>query len=153
AGGGPRDDSQVTVSPASLRAFAGAVRLPYFGLPPDKLIELVGRMTARQFDENRLVVRQGDAGDSMFVIRRGAVRVIRREPDGRETTLVTLREGDCFGEMSLLTGQARNASVVTLRECEILELRRSDLDDFMARHPRFAASLRAYAERRKNSES
>ncbi|HWS56324.1 MAG TPA: type VI secretion system baseplate subunit TssG [Pyrinomonadaceae bacterium] len=150
--GWPGDDSQVAVSPASLRAFAGAVRLPYFGLPPDKLIELVARMTARRFEENRLVVRQGDAGDSMFVIRRGAARVIRREADGRETTLATLREGDCFGEVSLLTGKTRVASVITLRECELLELTRADLDEFMALYPRFAASLRAYAERRNSRE-
>ena len=143
------DDSQVAVSQASLRAFADAVRLPYFGLPPDKLIELVGRMEARQFEENRLIVRQGDAGDSMFVIRRGSARVVRREADGGEAHVGTLREGECFGELSLLTGKARNASVITLSPCELLELRRSDLDEFMSKYPRFAASLAAYAEGRK----
>lgn len=142
------DDSQVVVSPASLRAFPFEVRVPYFALPPDKLAELVACMTPRRLDANRVVVRQGDAGDSLFVIRSGAVRITRREPGGGETPLATLREGDYFGEMSLLTGKARNATAVTLRECELLELSQAALDEFTAKHPRFAAALRAYAETR-----
>jgi type VI secretion system protein ImpH len=145
----PRDDSQVAVSPASLRAFTVAVRIPYFALPPDKLAELVGRMTPLRFEVNRVVVRQGDAGGSMFVIRSGAVRITRREPDGGETHLATLREGDYFGETSLVTGKARNATAVTLRDCELLELSQNDLEGFIAKYPRFGASLRAYAEGRK----
>ena len=144
----PDDDSQVSVSPDSLRAFAGAVDIPYFGLPPDKLAELVGRMSVRRLKENSFVVRQGDAGDSMFVIRRGSARVIRREEDGRESYLATLREGDYFGEMALIMGRARTATIVTLEECEILELKKQDLDEFTACYPRFAATLRVFAEAR-----
>lgn len=142
------DDSQVSVSPDSLRAFAGAVSIPYLGLPPDKLLELVGRMRPRRFEADRLVVRQGEAGDSMFVLRRGSVKVIRRDEDGRESHLGTLREGDYFGELALVTSKVRQASVVTLEECELLELRKADLDELTARYPRFDAALRAYAEAR-----
>jgi type VI secretion system protein ImpH len=143
-----RDDSQVVVSPASLRAFAGAVSIPAFGLPPDKLAELVAVMTPRKFEANRPVVRQGDAGDSLFVIRRGSVKIVRLQDDGREVSLGTLREGEHFGEMSLIMRKARNASVFTLQECELLELHKTDLEAFMAKYPRFGAALRAYAEGR-----
>jgi Cyclic nucleotide-binding domain/Type VI secretion, TssG len=146
------DDSQVVVSPASLRAFAVAVpaatRSPYFALPPDKLAELEERMTRHSVKANRTVVRQGAPGCSMFIIRSGAVRISRREPDGSDTHLATLREGDYFGEMALITGQARNATAVTLRACELLELSKEALDDFIKRYPRFGASLRAFAEER-----
>ena len=147
--GWPEDDSQVVVSPSSLRAFSVAVRIPYFGLPPDKLAELEKRMTPHSIKANRVVVRQGASGCSMFIIRSGAVRVTRREADGSETHLATLREGDHFGEQSLVTGKARNATAVTLRACELLELSKPDLDDFMKKYPRFATALRAYAEGRK----
>jgi type VI secretion system protein ImpH len=143
------DDSQVVVSPASLSALTVDVRIPHFGLPPDKLTEMVGRMIPRRFDANRVVVRQGDAGGSMFVIRRGSVRITHREPGGWETHLTTLHKGDYFGEMSLITGKERNATAITMGECELLELNKDDLDEFTQRYPRFAASLRAYAEGRK----
>ncbi len=94
-------------------------------------------------DEN--VVRQGDPGDSMFVITSGSVRVVRADEDGRETLLGTLRAGDCFGEVALVTGRARNASVLTLEDCEFLELKKEDLERFMEDHPRFKAALRTYA--------
>ena len=139
------DDSQVSVSPESLRAFADAVHIPYFALPPDKLMKLKARMGARSVGANRVVVRQGDPGDSMFVITRGSVRVVRADEDGRETLLGTLRAGDCFGYVALVTGRSRNASVLTLEDCEFLELKREDLDKFMDEYPRFAAALRAYA--------
>jgi CRP/FNR family cyclic AMP-dependent transcriptional regulator len=84
----------------------------------------------------------------MFVVRRGSVKVIRRDEDGREAHLGTLREGDYFGELALITSKVRQASVVTLEECELLELRKQDLDEFTARYPRFAATLRAFAEAR-----
>jgi CRP-like cAMP-binding protein len=84
----------------------------------------------------------------MFVIRRGSVRITQREEGGKEAILTTLREGDFFGEMSLLAARARNASVVTLEECELLELRKEDLDEYIAQYPRFGAALRGFAERR-----
>ena len=143
------DDSQVVVSPASLRAFAAAVRVPHFALPPDKMAELVERMTPRRFEANRVVVRQGEAGGSMYVIRSGSVRISRRDAEGHETHLATLREGDYFGELAHITGNARNATAVTLRDCELLELTQGVLEEFMTKYPRFGAALRYYAETRR----
>jgi CRP-like cAMP-binding protein len=113
------------------------------------MAELVGRMTPRRFEANRVIVRQGDAGGSMFVIRSGSVRISRRDAEGHETHLATLREGDYFGELSLITGNTRNATAVTLRECELLELTQGVLEEFMTKYPRFGAALRDYAEGRK----
>jgi len=139
----------VVVSPASLRALAAAVRVPHFALPPDKLAELVERMTPRRFEANRVILRQGEAGTSMFIIRSGSVRISRRDAEGHETHLATLREGDYFGELAPITGSARNATAVTLRESELLELTQGVLEEFMAKYPRFGAALRDYAEGRK----
>jgi len=143
------DDSQVVVSPASLRAIVAAVRVPYFALPPDKLAELEGHMKPHSIKANRTIVREGASGCSMFIIRKGTVRISRRGADGREEHVATLREGDYFGEQSLVTGKARNATAVTLRPCELLELTKDDLDAFIEKYPRFGASLRAFAEGRK----
>lgn len=142
------EDSQVVVSPASLRAFEGAFNVPYFGLPPDKLQELVRRMTPKTFESGRLVCRQGEAGGTMFVVRRGSVKVVRRGDDGVERHLATLVAGDYFGEMALITNKFRRASIVTLEDCELLELSKEDLYDFADKYPRFRATLDAYAEAR-----
>lgn len=142
------EDSQVVVSPASLRAFEGAFSVPYFGLPPDKLQELVRRMTPRTFEAGRLVCRQGDAGDTMYVVRRGSVKVVRRGEDGVERHLGTLGAGDYFGELALISNKFRRASIVTLEECELLELSKRDLQVFAEKYPRFKATLEAYADAR-----
>jgi type VI secretion system protein ImpH len=142
------EDSQVVISPASIQAFSGTLVLRALGLPPDKVPELLARMDAHQAMPSQVVVRQGEAGSSMFVIRIGSVRVTRREADGKEVTLGTLREGDFFGEMSLLAGRARNATVTALEECELLELRKKDLDEYIEQYPRFGAALRGFVERR-----
>lgn len=139
------DDSQVQVKPYFQHHETNEIKLPlFFSLPPDKVIELVGKMTVRRYPENAVVTRQGQPGDSMFAIRRGAARAIRREDDGKETLLRTYSAGDCFGETSLLTGKVRRATVVTSEECEILELDKKVLDDFIARHPRLERAIKAY---------
>jgi small-conductance mechanosensitive channel len=65
------------------------------------------------------IVRQGAAGGSLFVIRRGDVTV---EPSGAEGRVTHLHAGDVFGEMSLLTGEPRKATVVAETDCELLEI-------------------------------
>lgn len=139
------EDSQVVVSPASLDAFESTFNVPYFGLPPDKLQELVGRMTPRRFEAGRLVCRQGEEGDVMYVIRSGSVKVVRRDEDGTERHLATLGPGGYFGELALIMNKFRRASVVTIEECELLELSKRDLGDFADKYPRFRAALEAYA--------
>jgi len=65
------------------------------------------------------VVRQGDEGGSLFVIRRGDVSVRLAGAEGR---VARLHGGDFFGEMSLLTGEKRNATVAAETDCELLEI-------------------------------
>ena len=117
-------------------------------LGADKLQELVSLMTPKTFEAGRFVCRQGEAGDVMHVIRRGSVKVVRRGEDGAEKHLGTLGVGSYFGELSLITNKFRRASVVTLEECELLELSKKDLYEFAARYPRFRAALDAYADAR-----
>jgi small-conductance mechanosensitive channel/CRP-like cAMP-binding protein len=71
-----------------------------------------------------VVVRQGDQGGSLFVIRRGDLAVMLAGADGR---VAHLHSGDVFGEMSLLTGEPRSATVAAENDCELLEI---DADGF-----------------------
>jgi type VI secretion system protein ImpH len=141
-------DSQVVVSPESLKSFGGASDVTFFGLPPDKQQELFRRAKLKTFEAGFPVCRQGEAGEVMYVVRSGSVKVTRRGEDGVERHLHTLGAGDYFGEVALITDKVRRASVVTLEECRLLELSKRDLYDFADEYPRFRAALDAYADSR-----
>lgn len=85
--------------------------------------------------------RQGETGESMFVIVSGRVSINLDEPDGSQRVLNHLRPGDHFGEMSLLVGGSRSANVTAVMETELLELTRPDFERSLARVPGFAANL------------
>lgn len=89
-----------------------------------------------------VVVRQGDRGDSLYVIASGRVQVTIRPPDGGpEQPLAVIDAGDYFGEMSLLTGAPRSATVRTLEDTELVLLSRDALRPILESDPAAAARL------------
>ena len=88
-------------------------------LTPRSLAEMGDQLVAEQVSEGTYVIREGDPGDKFYLIRQGAVSV-RRGPDQIE--IARLTEGDFFGETALLTGQPRNASVITLSDTTLYAL-------------------------------
>lgn len=96
----------------------GAVSV--FGdLSAEERRELAERSAERLYAAGEAIVREGSPGDSMFVVCRGRVRVTLA-PDGRE--VASMGEGGFFGEMSLLTGAPRTATVVAAAECTLMEV-------------------------------
>jgi CRP-like cAMP-binding protein len=86
----------------------------FAGLDPRTSAALLGRMTRHRFDAGQHLCRQGDAGDSLYLIMGGLLE-IWLEQDGERRLIARLRPGDAVGEMSLLTGEPRAASVVARR--------------------------------------
>ncbi|MCA9133456.1 MAG: cyclic nucleotide-binding domain-containing protein, partial [Planctomycetales bacterium] len=86
-----------------------------------------------------VVIREGEVGDKFYLIRKGAVTVRRGTPP---VTLATLSEGDFFGEMALLTGQPRNASVQTLGETELYSLSQEQFRDAISQQASFETEIR-----------
>ncbi len=112
----------------------GAILTPvdlFAPLTRDELNELAARSVERLYGKGEAIVRQGDAGESMFVISRGRVRVV--EASGRE--LAVFSAGGYFGEMSMLTGQPRSASVVAADESEVIELTAASLREVALVNP------------------
>jgi CRP-like cAMP-binding protein len=79
------------------------------------------------------IIRESEPGDLFFVILRGEVKVFVDSPDGREVVLSHLQTGDFFGEMALLEGEPRSASVTALTECELAVLARAEFFALLAR--------------------
>jgi small-conductance mechanosensitive channel/CRP-like cAMP-binding protein len=94
------------------------------------------------------ILRRGDAGSSMFVIARGKAEVQVPSNNGDLKVVATLNAGDFFGEMALFTGEARTADVCAIEEVELLEIRKSCMEDLLNQNEKLVEGLsRKIAER------
>ena len=82
---------------------------------------LVRRSAVHHYGRGELIIREGAEGASMFVLVAGEARVSVLQ-GGHPTWIASLRGGDCFGEMSLLTGEKRSASIQAVSDCEVMEI-------------------------------
>ena len=112
-----------------------AERKIFEALPQDKLDELTRAVEHRIVAPFTTIFRQGDPGDSFCVILSGKVRVFRRDSDGFETELSVLGAGESFGEMSLVTGEARSANVETMEETHLMVLSKKQFESILTDFP------------------
>lgn len=108
-------------------------------LTPRGLTEMSDNLTSESFEKGQRVIREGDDGDKFYLIRKGSV-AIRRGSDNQQ--LATLEEGDFFGEMALLTGEPRNASVDTLEETVLYSLSQEQFKRAIAQQASFETEIR-----------
>ena len=104
-------------------------------MPVDMLDEISRVVEDRVVPARTVVFKRGDPGDSFWVIRSGKVRVFRSDDQGVEITLSELGPGQSFGEVALLTGEARSASVETLEETQALVLTKEQFEQVLKSHP------------------
>src|SRR5436853_7730208 len=89
------------------------------GLPDEQLGRVVGAMGERRVTVGEWVFREGEEGNSLFIVRSGRVEVVDEGPP--ETVIRVLRRGDPLGELALLGGGRRSASARAARDSELLE--------------------------------
>lgn len=95
--------------------------LPVFApLSDDQIATLVAGAEMQAYTSGETLVREGDRGSSLFVIRSGGVRIDKAIDGGGSTTMARMGPGDFFGEMSLLTGEPRTASILAEQETEVV---------------------------------
>lgn len=95
-------------------------------LPPEELIALASVAREVQLAPGDLLLREGELGDSLFLIQSGTLRVLRR---GQE--VARLGAGECVGELAVLDGEPRSASVQATASCRVYQLHRHDLLDLL----------------------
>jgi small-conductance mechanosensitive channel/CRP-like cAMP-binding protein len=117
-------------------------------LGPDHIRRLAETQADRVYATGEQVVRQGAAGDSMFVIMSGRVEVTVRAEGGAATQLAVLGPGDYFGELSLMTGAPRSATVTALEETRLLELGKAAFREVLSVRPELVESLGGALRRR-----
>lgn len=129
---------------------AGLPKIPLFSdLSADAFIELFDRCPLRRFGINERIMEQGSVGDSFFVICAGSVRILRMGESGEQKELAVLHEGAFFGEVALLSGAPRTASVVShSEETQLLEISATVLAQLSHRYPQVAAALKKFCRQR-----
>jgi ferredoxin-NADP reductase/CRP-like cAMP-binding protein len=122
---------------------------PFDCLPPDALAALAEAATQTQAVPGQAIVREGEAGDTMYVVAVGSVQVIGKSFDGSEVVLARLEPGAYFGEQALLPGSTsrRSASVRALTHCRLLALTRASLRPVFELDGEFAQRMGATAKR------
>ena len=117
-------------------------RVPLFDCLGDPEIESLARLTfVRSFRTGEIVIRAGEPGDVLFIIRHGSVKVSLIRPNGREVILTFLDEGEVFGELSLLDNRPRSATVIAEENGGLLLVKRSDFRQMMSQEPQIAVAL------------
>lgn len=123
--------------------------LSLFKRAPAEVIELIARHTTlRQFEKEEMLIRQGDLSDSMFIIRKGWVKVVTEGSHGQEIMLNQMGPGQLLGEMSLIDQQPRSGTVIALSPVTALEIKYEAVLQVLDRHPALIQTfLRDMSER------
>ena len=125
-------------------------QVPFFSaLPAEACAHLERRTRRRDFLPQSPIVREGASDGAAYFVLSGRVAVRRRDADsGVDFVLADLGPGQMFGEMALLTGQPRTASVLALEDTTCAVLERADFEQALVAHPELASALtRMLAER------
>jgi cAMP-dependent protein kinase regulator len=116
-------------------------------VPPDQRGALLTRFQTRMVEEQEVIIHEGELGRGLFIVLDGLVQVTRRR-DGRRHDLDWLREGDTFGEISLLRGTPAMATCAASRRTLLMFLPREEFEALLRRHPEVARALGEIGEDR-----
>lgn len=120
----------------------------FSGLSAEDWAEITSRAVQVNFAKGKELLVQGDPGDMMLILTEGTARVSMLTSGGREIVLAYAEPGAVLGEIALLDGGERTASVTATSAGSALQLGRNALKDFVASHPEFAWSLMQQLARR-----
>jgi signal-transduction protein with cAMP-binding, CBS, and nucleotidyltransferase domain len=142
AADGDRTDAQRSAL-ASIQGYGpGLLASPLFAdFTDDELLAVIRGLRLLTFEAGDIIITEGEPGQSLFVLTTGTVKVFVRDPAGRTVALCPLGEGAFFGEIAMLSGRPRSATVTAASRCELLELDKPALEAIVQVHPRVRAVL------------
>lgn len=132
---------------------AAAVDSPLFSsFSQEELVAVINGLRLLSFEPGDIVITEGEAGDSLFVLTSGIVKAFVRNPTGKNVQVREMPEGAFFGEISVLSGKPRTATITAKTGCELLELDRATLDSIGQTHPHVREVLQQFYEERLRNE-
>src|SRR5947207_7275134 len=106
--------------------------IPFFAaLPPEQLARLFPAIQHRHYPRNSYMLRAEERADGLYVVLAGRAKVLIEDGEGRAVILSVINAGEFFGEMSLIDGRPRSATVQALDACEILYVPKCAFVEFM----------------------
>jgi hypothetical protein len=118
------------------------------GFSQEELVAVMHGMNLRTFAAGDVLMAEGAPGDSLYVLTTGMVKCWVKDSVGQYIKVQELPEGAFFGEISVLTGKPRTATLTAASYCEALELDKKTLDEITAKHPRVLKILKKFHEQR-----
>ena len=116
--------------------------VPIFSELPEETLEKIEKVGTRKiFKKNDVILMEDEVGTALFVIVTGKVKVSRTSNDGREVILTILSESDFFGEMAILDGQTRSATVIAIEDSELFIIQRNDFLNLLREYPEASIAL------------
>jgi len=123
------------------------------GVPPEFIKELAPKCEILRYELRGIpIVKQGEVGDALYIVRDGFLQVVRQESDGSERVTAYLRAGDFFGEMALFQTGVRWASVLTAGKCELIKIGCDDFLDLCRRFPEIEVEVRKVIAQRQEQD-
>ena len=117
-------------------------------LSKGELRDLASRVKIQHYGAEEVLVKQGDPGDSFFIVKDGEVEVSIETEKGERTVIRHLGNGEFLGEGSLLTGEARSATVTAVRDTQVIVISKSNFADILNAKPSMVTELSRILERR-----
>ncbi|MCL5277686.1 MAG: cyclic nucleotide-binding domain-containing protein [Deltaproteobacteria bacterium] len=96
--------------------------------------DIIGRFELMVVEPGKVIVKEGDPGDAMYVVKDGLLQVSTVDNNGREVVLAQLGEGDIFGEVALITGKLRTATVKAVRKSRLMKLPKEDFQGVVEKY-------------------
>lgn len=107
----------------------------------DVLAKIAGQTQTLELEKGDVLVKRGDFSDSLFVIRRGWVKVVTHKPNGEEVVLNQCGPGQIVGEMSLIDQQPRSNTIIVLSPAKLLEIKYAAILETLEENPKLALSF------------
>jgi CRP-like cAMP-binding protein len=143
---------EVTDGPAASSLLPSEVdqsHVPLFSeLPHEAFVELLERLKLRRVEAGEVILKEGDEGKSIYILATGVAQVVKAAASGPAIELAVLQDGAFFGEMALLNGSPRVASVIAMDDCDVLEITEEILRELTAKHPSVGQSLKKFYRQR-----
>lgn len=116
--------------------------VPIFSELEAERLQQISRLGSRKFyKRDSVILREDETGSALFVIIFGKVKISRSSEDGKEVILTILNESDFFGEMAILDGLNRSATVTALDDTELFLIQRTDFLNLLYENPEVAIAL------------
>lgn len=116
--------------------------VPLFSELSEPELQTLSRVAVpRNYPSGTIILREGDAGDTCYILESGRARVTRQHADGRTITLTNVGTGEIFGELAMFGGEVRSATVEAVDDVRAVAILAGDLKRLLNDHPEIAVNL------------